>query len=49
MKTWMDEQMDAVLDVKKTNKHLDGTVCSVKKKTSMTGLTLRLTFNDYLR
>lgn len=26
MKTWMDEQMDAVLDVKKNKKHLDGTV-----------------------
>lgn len=26
MKTWMDEQMDAVLDVKKKKKHLDGTV-----------------------
>lgn len=27
MKTWMDEQMDAVLDVKKKQKkHLDGTV-----------------------
>lgn len=32
MKTWMDEQMDAVLDVKKKKKHLDGTVCSCEEE-----------------